>query len=417
MAEITSDMVVIEPRAQHPNDNLPWQSKILEGVDDFRKFAGQTFSQLVPQAGKTDKDASSEDTEETAEHETEEEQKKMRHAQLIVKKTLGLDPGPQITLKCIDVGGGKKGVKDVIVEWKHSWEDVLRQLKRDFKRDVIFEYEVAGRVCRVHDDATFDRAMALAERSGNKLFVVIQDAVWKTAPEEVVEQEEPEPEEQVSSMEKCAIHSFPSSHCIPAQILMVTCHNRMEYHPAEYKSLLFFATAGAAVSLGVALAAISSLGNNWTYLFAHSITIAFPSFLIGPPLCCHDHAQARSDRAPCAALFIRKTQADTVTVVQAAVAAASVGFGLASAVLYALIPGGYAMDAVIAAILIILGGAFNLWAGFNNSVAYVRKVRLAHAGGGRPRSRRDPAPSCTCPRACPDPAHRFLSAACGRGRA
>lgn len=63
-----------------------------------------------------------------------------------------------------------------------------------------------------------------------------------------------------------------------------------------------------------------------------------------------------------------------VTVLQAAVALASVGFGLASAVLYALIAGPYAMDAVVAAVLIIAGGLFNLWAGFNNSVAYVRKV-------------------------------------------
>lgn len=200
MAEVTSDMVVIEPRAQNPIDP-PWQSKILEGVDDFRKsvhqFAGQTFSQIVPQAAnRADRDASSDDTEEAAE--TEEQAKKIQHAQLIVKKTLGMEQGPKITLKCIDCNGGKKGVKDVVVEWKHSWEDVLRQLKRDFKRDVIFEYEVAGRVCRVHDDATFDRAMALAERSGNKLYVVIQDAVWKTAPEEEVEQEEPEPEEQAS---------------------------------------------------------------------------------------------------------------------------------------------------------------------------------------------------------------------------
>jgi hypothetical protein len=67
-----------------------------------------------------------------------------------------------------------------------------------------------------------------------------------------------------------------------------------------------------------------------------------------------------------------------VTVLQALVAMASVGFGLASAVLYGLIPGPYAIDAVIAAILIVLGGVFNLWAGFNNSVAYVRKVLADH---------------------------------------
>ncbi len=68
-----------------------------------------------------------------------------------------------------------------------------------------------------------------------------------------------------------------------AQKIMITCAIRMSYHPAKYKPLLVFATAGAAISLGVALAAISSLGDNWTYLFAHTITIAFPSFLIGPP--------------------------------------------------------------------------------------------------------------------------------------
>jgi hypothetical protein len=62
---------------------------------------------------------------------------------------------------------------------------------------------------------------------------------------------------------------------------MITCAYRMQYHPAKYKPLLFFTTVGAVVSMGVALAAISSLGENWTYLFAHSITIAFPSFLIG----------------------------------------------------------------------------------------------------------------------------------------
>eukprot|EP00291_Cryptomonas_curvata_P011867 CAMPEP_0172190464 /NCGR_PEP_ID=MMETSP1050-20130122/23130_1 /TAXON_ID=233186 /ORGANISM="Cryptomonas curvata, Strain CCAP979/52" /LENGTH=260 /DNA_ID=CAMNT_0012865345 /DNA_START=66 /DNA_END=845 /DNA_ORIENTATION=+ len=251
MTEVTSDMVVIEPRIQHPNQ-APWGSQLIEGVDDFRKhvseFAGKTFSNFIPPpAQRTDQDDSSDDTME-ASASREAEQKNLRLAQLYVKKSMA--EGPTILLKCIDSIGGKKGIKDVKVEWSHSWEDVLRQLKRDFKRDVIFEYEVAGRVCRVHDDSTFDRAMALAEASGNKLFVVIQDAVWKTAPEEEVEPEEPEPEEQK---------------------IMITCANRMSYHPAKYKPLLFFATAGAAISLGVALAAISSLGDNWTYLFAHTI--------------------------------------------------------------------------------------------------------------------------------------------------
>ncbi len=193
-------MVVIEPRIQHPNQ-APWGSQLIEGVDDFRKhisaFAGKTFSDIIQQPGqRTDQDDSSDDTLE-AMVSTDADQKRIRHAQLYVKKTFGMEKSPDILLKCIDSIGGKKGIKDIKVEWKHSWEDVLRQLKRDFKRDVIFEYEVAGRVCRVHDDSTFDRAMALAEASGNKLFVVIQDAVWETAPEEEVEPEEPEPEEQV----------------------------------------------------------------------------------------------------------------------------------------------------------------------------------------------------------------------------
>ena len=204
MTEVTSDMVVIEPRIQHPNQ-APWGSQLIEGADDFRKhisaFAGKTFSNIIPQpAQRADQDDSSDDTLE-ATASTEAEQKSIRHAQLYVKKTLGMVPGPTILLKCIDSIGGKKGIKDVKVEWNHSWEDVLRQLRRDFKRDVVFEYEVAGRVCRVHDDSTFDRAIALAEASGNKLFVVIQDAVWKTAPEEEVEPEEPEPEEQVHPAE------------------------------------------------------------------------------------------------------------------------------------------------------------------------------------------------------------------------
>ena len=208
MTEVSSDMVVIEPRIQHPNQ-APWGSQLIEGVDDFRKhvseFAGKTFSNIIPQqTQRTDQDDSSDDTMEAIVS-REVEQKNLRLAQLYVKKTYGMAEGPAILLKCIDSLGGKKGIKDVKVEWSHSWEDVLRQLKRDFKRDVIFEYEVAGRVCRVHDDSTFDRAMALAEASGNKLFVVIQDAVWKTAPEEEVEPEEPEPEEQVSPPDKEAV--------------------------------------------------------------------------------------------------------------------------------------------------------------------------------------------------------------------
>jgi hypothetical protein len=75
----------------------------------------------------------------------------------------------------------------------------MRELKKKFKRDVVFEYEVAGRVLRVHDDATFDRAMALAERSDNRLFVVIQDAAWKVAQAEDEEPDEPDLEEEVAN--------------------------------------------------------------------------------------------------------------------------------------------------------------------------------------------------------------------------
>eukprot|EP00961_Rhodomonas_salina_P248543 3359116-Rhodomonas_salina.1 len=148
-----------------------------------------------------------------------------KKAQVTVKKKLGLEEGPPIKLKCIDGMDGKLKAAEINVEWMDSFEDVLRKLKAQFKRDVIFEYEVCsgtrtpvliywvwvlllpsssrspapapfflllllhlpssscssssprllwalttcpsvcvnGRVIRVHDDESFDRAVALAE--------------------------------------------------------------------------------------------------------------------------------------------------------------------------------------------------------------------------------------------------------------
>eukprot|EP00960_Hanusia_phi_P023650 698258-Hanusia_phi.AAC.1 len=65
---------------------------------------------------------------------------------------------------------GKLKSKDIVVQWDDSWEIILGKLKRAFKRDVTFEYEVDGRIVRVQDDEAFDRAMELAESSGGKLY-------------------------------------------------------------------------------------------------------------------------------------------------------------------------------------------------------------------------------------------------------
>ena len=53
---------------------------------------------------------------------------------------------------------------------------------------------------------------------------------------------------------------------------------------------------------------------------------------------------------------------------------AGLGFGVASGVLYGTVPQAYAWDAVIAAVLIFAGAAFNLWAGAGNSLPYIRQV-------------------------------------------
>ena len=144
-----------------------------------------------------------------------------------VEQELGLKPGPTIKLHCIDNLGGKFKALELEVKWEESWEDVLRNLKAAFKRHVIFEYEVGGRVIRVQDDQSFDRAMALAEASENKLFVVIQQAVWAEALLEEGEPDEPEPEEEP---------------------LIITCADRMAYSPVAYKPLLLAGLLGLALS-------------------------------------------------------------------------------------------------------------------------------------------------------------------------
>ncbi len=53
---------------------------------------------------------------------------------------------------------------------------------------------------------------------------------------------------------------------------------------------------------------------------------------------------------------------------------AGLGFGVASGVLYGTVPQAYAWDAVVAAVLIFAGAAFNLWAGAGNSLPYIRQV-------------------------------------------
>lgn len=209
LTEVFSDLVVIEPRPGPPGD-APLASNFIEGFDDFRKnvsvFVGDTFRTFVPGAstadgmdGQDETFASTPDTLESFEVSEVPPRNAAikKHAQILVKNTLGQELGPKILLKCIDAVGEKKCVQDLWVEWNHSWEFVMRELKRLFKRDVVFEYEVAGRVIRVHDDATFDRAMALAEASGNRLFVVIQEAAWKIAQDEEEEPDEPDPEEEV----------------------------------------------------------------------------------------------------------------------------------------------------------------------------------------------------------------------------
>ena len=177
-----------------------------------------------------------------------------------VERELGLKPGPTIKLKCIDNMTGKLKACDIEVKWEDAWEDVLVKLKETFKRDVIFEYEVAGRILRVQDDSSFDRAMALAEGSDNKLYVVIQVAVWAEPPVEEVEPEEPEPEEQP---------------------LIITCADRLAYSPVPYKQLLFFGLVGLAIALAMTVGSTALFGLNGTYMLALSVTIPVPYFIHG----------------------------------------------------------------------------------------------------------------------------------------
>lgn len=184
-------------------DLAKWQEDVEENLEQAQADATKQFNQftdLLLGVGNADEDDSA------------------NQAAAKVERELGLKPGPKIMLKCIDNMDGKLKAKDLEVDWLHSWGDVLRDLKSEFKRDVIFEYEVGGRVIRVQDDSSFDRAMALAEGSGNKLYVVIQQAVWAEPVLEEVEPDEPEPEEEA---------------------LIITCADRLAYRYVAHECHLF----------------------------------------------------------------------------------------------------------------------------------------------------------------------------------
>jgi pimeloyl-ACP methyl ester carboxylesterase len=234
-----------------------------------------------------------------------------------VERELGLKPGPTITLHCIDNIGGKFKALELKVQWSQSFEDVLRMLKESFKRDVIFEYEVGGRVIRVQDDSSFDRAIALAEGSGDKLYVVIQEAVWAVPPLEEIEPEEPEPEEEP---------------------LIITCANRMDYSPVPYKPLLFFGLVGLALSLVMCLVSFNLFGNDGTYMLALSVSIPVPYFIHG--------------------FTVSVKQTVEPTVVKSLVAVVGTGMGLTVIYSYYQLP---AIDGVIGAAMWSLSTMFFLW--------------------------------------------------------
>ncbi|EKX34460.1 hypothetical protein GUITHDRAFT_166216 [Guillardia theta CCMP2712] len=185
-------------------------------------------------------------------------QRVLKEAQDLVEKTYGLEKGPTLLLKCIDGMDGKLKSKDIVVQWDDSWEMILQKLKRAFKRDVIFEYEVDGRIVRVQDDEAFDRAMELAESSGGKLYGVIQQAMWKNPIIEDPEPDEPEPEEEP---------------------LLITCSDRMAYNPAPYKFLLGLGGFGLAACVVACLVGYLVLGGPGPYLGAISGTIPLQFFV------------------------------------------------------------------------------------------------------------------------------------------
>lgn len=254
-----------------------------------------------------------------------------KKAQVTVKKKLGLEEGPPIKLKCIDGMDGKLKAAEINVEWMDSFEDVLRKLKAQFKRDVIFEYEVNGRVIRVHDDESFDRAVALAEGSKNILYCVIQQAAWKENPVEEPEPDEPEP---------------------PEEDLIITCYDRMAYNPAPYKPLLFFGIIGTTISLLTSIIGYTSLGDYGTYLASISITIPLPYFI---------HT-----------FTVQKTQSKEATIVKTIVAVSGACMGIVALVAYYQLP---AFDGIVAAVLWSLSTTFYLWATWPLFTQYWRQFQ------------------------------------------
>jgi len=238
----------------------------------------------------------------------------------LVERELGLKPGPTITLHCIDNMDGKFKALEMRVDWIDSWEDVLQKLKEAFKRDVIFEYEVGGRVLRVQDDGSFDRAMALAEGSGNKLYVVIQQAVWAEPVMEEIEPEEPEPEEEP---------------------LIVTCADRLAYSPVPYKPLLLLGSLGLITAIAMCVGGISLFGNDGTYMLALSLTIPVPYFIHG--------------------FTVARSQPVEPTVIKCLVASVGTAMGLIVILSYSQLP---ATDGMIGAAVWSLATSFYLWVSY-----------------------------------------------------
>ena len=218
--------------------------------------------------------------------------------------------------------------QDIVVDWDDAFEDVLKKLREEFGRDVIFDYELHGRVMRVQDDQGFDRAMAVAERGGNILYVVIQQAVWSTKHVEEVEPEEPEPEEAP---------------------LLVTCADRMSYSPAPYKLLLGIGSVGSIVALATSVAGFTSVANDQgTYLGALSISIPLPYFLHG--------------------WTVKNSQTLAPTLVKCAVAFAGAIMGIFTMVSYAQLQ---YYDGLVAAVLWIFATSFYLWVSYPLILKYI----------------------------------------------
>ena len=298
-----------------------WQEEVGESLEQVQADAEKQLNQFTSLLIGGGKDVDDDGT---------------AQAVLKVEQELGLKPGPQIKLKCIDNMEGKLRAVDLDVEWTESWVEVLRRLKEAFKRDVIFEYEVGGRVIRVQDDESFDRAIALAEGSGNRLYVVIQQAVWSEPVFEEPEPEEPEPEEQP---------------------MIVTCADRMAYSPVPYKPLLFFGLMGLAVAIAMCVCGISLFGNDGTYMLALSISIPVPYFIHG--------------------FTVSKEQELAPSVIKCFVAIAGTVMGLTVILSYAQLG---AMDGVLGAIVWALSTSFYLWVSYPLFPAFYKAFKDSKNG-------------------------------------